>query len=195
MREKLWTKEFDKLLAELQPLIGGTIRLPAPPDPEMARAVPSSVWLYPTLVTRMSDRRVEFTLSDIPAGRMLDVSGAVDEYLHFHVYSKIETSFSVTLEGVFTRFRKFIRFDQEFETGNASFDDEFYLNPRDSLARAKLKEPAIQQTIASLAPIVLLNVDEGGIFLSRGVEAAEDLNTEAVQKTFTALISLVELLS
>ncbi len=192
---KLWKREFDRLLAELQPLLGGTIITPKLPDRHLPRAIQSSYWAYPRFVAHIDNHHAELTISEVASSRETAVIGAEDEYLRYSVMGEFGTKFAVTHEGILSRMKEFLKLDFEFHTGHQVFDDKYYLSAISEVAKAALRNHDVQQCIIALEPFDAVEIRERSAAVSRGVKSEDDLLPEAVQQTFAGLVRLADLLS
>jgi hypothetical protein len=189
-------KPFEKLVVELEARWGeeSTDKAPSAPNGESLISG-RSLWAYPFFSGTREGSRVAVTISEQPVGQgnLLDAADNC-EFLQISLFRKIGVCLILRHEGIFDRLKKKIRFDWEYQTGNAEFDRKYYIAEARSERDRKLVDKGdFQKLVNKLEPFASLALLDSGVHCSLFIEDESILSFECIDSYLRQLQLIIEL--
>lgn len=196
LRERLWRKEFDKLLKEMKALWNGQIDNVADPNDRSTASLYSDTYVYPTYKSTIYDHSVYVTISEfaLPGGSLMGAADNV-EYLSIFLYARCIFSAAIRHEMFIDRIKKKIGLEFEAQTGYEKFDRKYFIISKLKEDISRLKSMDVQQKITNLEPFSGLHFSKGGINSTHVIDNSDPLNVRNVEFIVKKLIDLAKLVS
>ena len=193
--ENPWERPYAALLVELRARWG----IPGAEERRAGRkerVFYGSSWSYPAFVGNRRGREVMVDIAEHPFGGGDLLSGMDNsEFFNLVILWHSKLDIVIRREGWFDRFKKRVKLDWEYQTGNPEFDRSFYiLGARSKADRDLLKNPAFQAGVTRLEPFETLGVIKTGLGCSIAIQDDSLFRFIFVDQKLATLTELADLI-
>jgi hypothetical protein len=185
--EKPWKKEFDALLQALTAMWGGEISVPG-------RSALADLYFYPELEVRRGECDVRIRISEFPNGQT-GYTEAADNVEYLIVETPVVTPLAlrVSHEELHKKLHRLLGLVSEYQTGNRSFDQAYFLKTSGEGDERVASNPDFQKAVTDLEPFALIDVTPDRVSISRMITRKRSLGVESVASFVDGLRRLVKL--
>lgn len=190
---KPWQKEYEKLLNDLCERFQGEI-LPVQSghSNETTFSMNADMYAYPRYKGVINGLTVFLEISATPCAdaSMFEMTNV--EYLRIYVLQETHHKVFVRHEGIIDKVQKKMALNNEHETGNKKFDNEYFLYHNNADDIPLLDSSDFQSFVESLEPFESVEISHGGMVVCDEIDSPDVLTVQHVTDRISKIGTVAE---
>jgi len=187
--DRPWIKPFQRLIVDLRSELGGTIIEPIGAEDAHTGSSANSFFRYPRFEYEMEGRSLVVEISEVPFKRTsIFEAGDNTEYLRISLRVNCQSNLAIRTESWIDRVQKAVGFAWEHQTGDESFDREFFIIADQKDRPEFLNDPDARETIQRLSPFDGFSVSGGMVIIADEVSDRDFLTLSLVKSRIAQLL-------